>query len=137
MLGRSSRNQSKGCVAAEDNGWYDSAVMSREHAKIIANLENQVSLAPFCSVHAADPFKTVEIKDLGSLHGTYFITQRTATGQMEEKLDSGERRQLVDGDELKLGASVYRSNVCFQPNILKVGINWYGQAHLPSIQMSC
>lgn len=102
--------------------------MSREHAKIIADLENQVSLAPFCSVHAADLFKMVEIRDLGSLHGTYFITQRTATGQTEEKLDKGERRQLFDGDEVKLGASVYRSNICFQPNILKVGINWYGQA---------
>lgn len=107
--------------------------MSREHAQIIADFKNQVSLAPFCPVHAADLSKMVEIQDLGSLHGTYFITQRSATGRTEEKLDKGERRQLFDGDGLKLGASVYRSNICFRPNMLKVGINWYGQAHLRSV----
>jgi hypothetical protein len=47
ILGRSSKSQSKGCVAAKDNGWYNSAVMSREHAEIMADMENKVSLAPF------------------------------------------------------------------------------------------
>ena len=32
-IGRASRNAAKGLTAAEDNAWFDSPIMSRQHAK--------------------------------------------------------------------------------------------------------
>ncbi|KAK1828383.1 hypothetical protein QBC39DRAFT_374779 [Podospora conica] len=108
ILGRSSRTQSKGCVAAKDNGWYDSPVMSREHAEMMADFKT----------------KSVGVRDLNSLHGTYFTTHGAGP---EIKLRPGEIHNLFDGDELQFGVSVIRANTCFQPNSVKVGIKWSGE----------
>ena len=41
-LGRASKDHAKGFIATEENGWLDSPVMSREHAEIVADFDNQV-----------------------------------------------------------------------------------------------
>jgi len=41
-IGRTSKVEAKGCLAAENNGWFDSPVMSRDHAEITADLHTRV-----------------------------------------------------------------------------------------------
>jgi hypothetical protein len=42
-IGRASKVSAKGFVAARDNAWFDSPVMSRRHAEFHANLEQKVN----------------------------------------------------------------------------------------------
>jgi len=42
QVGRASKSPSKGLVGASDNAWFDSPVMSRDHAKLIFNPKNNV-----------------------------------------------------------------------------------------------
>ncbi|KAK0727090.1 hypothetical protein B0T26DRAFT_747461 [Lasiosphaeria miniovina] len=98
-IGRASKVQSKGFVAGKDNGWFDSPVMSRSHAEITANLA----------------MKKIQIKDLGSLHGTY-INDDT------HRLVEGNPHELKDGDVLRFGVAIARGSDSFAPTTLKVGI---------------
>lgn len=41
-IGRASKVSSKGYIAGVDNGWFDSAVMSRQHAKIVVDMDKKV-----------------------------------------------------------------------------------------------
>lgn len=47
-LGRASKSESKNLVPAHDNAWFDSRVMSRDHAVLSVSLETQVSWANLC-----------------------------------------------------------------------------------------
>ncbi|KAK5663070.1 hypothetical protein OQA88_6486 [Cercophora sp. LCS_1] len=98
-VGRASKTPAKGFLAEHDNAWFDSAVMSRQHAKITADLRG----------------KKVEIQDLGSLHGTYLNDEA-------EKLAKNKPRELRDGDHIKFGVSVWRGSEPFAPAAVKVGI---------------
>lgn len=42
-IGRASKSINKGIVGAADNAWFDSPVMSRNHAKLSLNLEDNVT----------------------------------------------------------------------------------------------
>jgi hypothetical protein len=42
QIGRASKVTTKGFVAAADNAWFDSPVMSRNHAEIVANVDEKV-----------------------------------------------------------------------------------------------
>jgi hypothetical protein len=42
IIGRASKTSSKGFLAEQDNGWFDSAVMSRKHAEIKADVDTMV-----------------------------------------------------------------------------------------------
>ncbi|KAK4193107.1 hypothetical protein QBC35DRAFT_469430 [Podospora australis] len=97
-IGRVSKIESKGFVAAEDNGWFDSPVMSRQHAEIVADLGKQ----------------KVQVRDLGSLHGTFLNST--------EKLPAKELCDLRDGDELSFGLPILRGNTEYKPTTVKVGI---------------
>lgn len=46
QIGRASKVTTKGFVAASDNAWFDSPVMSRDHAEIIANIDEKVTPVP-------------------------------------------------------------------------------------------
>lgn len=48
-VGRASKSIAKGLLGAADNAWFDSPVMSRDHAQIIYNPEDKVSLLPYLS----------------------------------------------------------------------------------------
>ncbi|QSZ31777.1 hypothetical protein DSL72_001346 [Monilinia vaccinii-corymbosi] len=54
-IGRASKSPAKGIQSATDNAWFDSPVMSRDHAEIIYNPSE----------------KKIKIRDLGSMHGTF------------------------------------------------------------------
>jgi hypothetical protein len=43
-IGRASKVATKGFTAAADNAWFDSPVMSRSHAEIMANFDDKVDL---------------------------------------------------------------------------------------------
>jgi hypothetical protein len=45
-IGRSSKSISKGLLGAPDNAWFDSPVMSRDHAEMCLNPEINVSTPP-------------------------------------------------------------------------------------------
>ncbi|KAK0720753.1 hypothetical protein B0H67DRAFT_552875 [Lasiosphaeris hirsuta] len=101
VIGRASKTPSKGFLADMGNGWYDSPVMSRKHAEIVADLRD----------------KKVEIRDLGSLHGTYLNNE-------VEKIPKNELRELKDGDSIKFGVPVLRGHDTFSPTTVKVGISF-------------
>ncbi|KAG6359424.1 hypothetical protein INS49_012945 [Diaporthe citri] len=108
-IGRSSNRSALGLTPTLDNGYFDSPVMSREHAEIEADIPRQV----------------VRIRDAGSMHGTYLN---------DEQLDTEVARPLVVGDEVTFGSSVYRNQKTFKPATVTVGIEFQtAQAdHSPS-----
>lgn len=42
QIGRASKVATKGFVAAANNAWFDSPIMSRNHAEIVANTDDEV-----------------------------------------------------------------------------------------------
>lgn len=59
----------------------------------------------------------MQIKDLGSLHGTYLNDD-------EDKIPSNESRELQDGDSIRFGVGVWRGSESFTPTTVKVGITF-------------
>lgn len=51
LVGRASKSIGKGLVAANNNAWFDSPVMSRDHAQIILSDDDNVR----CLQHVEDP----------------------------------------------------------------------------------
>jgi hypothetical protein len=43
-LGRASKTQAKGRVSSRENGLFDSPVMSRDHAELVADIDAKVSI---------------------------------------------------------------------------------------------
>lgn len=84
-IGRGSRSGSKDLEPAENNAWFDSRVMSREHAILRANPGN----------------KTITIEDVGSMHGTYLPAD-------DLKLSKYQPKVVRDGDAIIFGAEVSR-----------------------------
>ncbi|KAL2133144.1 hypothetical protein VTI74DRAFT_2839 [Chaetomium olivicolor] len=101
-VGRSSKVSSKGFLAGPDNAWFDSPLMSRFHARIVADIDR----------------KKVEIKDLGSLHGTYV--------NGSDRIPTGKSRELKDGDTLRFGVPIWRGTEQFIPTMVRVGIRFAG-----------
>ncbi|KAL8994064.1 MAG: hypothetical protein Q9169_005872 [Polycauliona sp. 2 TL-2023] len=64
FIGRASKTASKGLLAAPENAWFDSPIMSRQHGKI------------FMSSSGA-----VHIQDLASTHGTWIRNKRLAANE--------------------------------------------------------
>ncbi|KAL2023797.1 hypothetical protein VTK56DRAFT_1064 [Thermocarpiscus australiensis] len=100
VIGRASKLSSKGFVAALDNAWFDCAVMSRQHAEIVADMEA----------------KRVEVRDLSSLHGTFL--------NGSEGICVKGFRELKDGDTLTFGVPIWRGPEKFTPITVKVGISF-------------
>ncbi|KAI0595459.1 hypothetical protein F4775DRAFT_569123 [Biscogniauxia sp. FL1348] len=98
-IGRASKVPTKGFVAARENAWFDSPVMSRQHAELVANFD-------------ASP-KIVSIKDAGSLHGT-FHTPNDGAGK-ETRLEAQKLTKLTNGDILRFGIDIFRSKETFPP----------------------
>lgn len=105
LIGRSSNRLAMGLIPAIDNGYFDSPVMSREHAEIEADIPKQV----------------VRIRDAGSMHGT-LLNGKT--------LETGVSRPLVSNDKVTFGSSVYRNQKTFNPTTVTVGMEFQlrGQA---------
>ncbi|KLU86499.1 hypothetical protein MAPG_05511, partial [Magnaporthiopsis poae ATCC 64411] len=98
-LGRASKAQAKGRVAAENNALFESPVMSRDHAELVADMEA----------------KTVAVRDVGSTHGTFLndvaINRNTA-------------HPVKTGDKLRFGVSINRDRDAFTPITVELGIKF-------------
>ncbi|KAI3393803.1 hypothetical protein diail_3624 [Diaporthe ilicicola] len=109
-IGRSSNRSALALTPTLNNGYFDSPVMSREHAEIEADIPGQI----------------IRIRDAGSMHGTYLN---------DHQLDTEHARPLVAGDQVTFGLPVYRNQRTFQPATVTVGLEFRngGQAdHSPS-----
>jgi pSer/pThr/pTyr-binding forkhead associated (FHA) protein len=109
-IGRSSKREVKNRTPAKDNGWFDSRVMSRDHAELGFNMDNEVSshYLPFSSfprrmgyAEPRYPQKMIYIRDFGSTHGTWLNNI---------KLVTDEATPLLNGDILRFGIDVDRGD---------------------------
>ncbi|KAM0809340.1 hypothetical protein AB5N19_09683 [Seiridium cardinale] len=98
-VGRASKQESKGFVAAEENAWFDSPVMSREHAELTADFDQ----------------KTVLVEDTGSLHGTF---RRSEHEDKEDRICTREKVSLRDGDIIRFGTDIYRGQQTNLPSAI-------------------
>lgn len=62
-------------------------------------------------------FQAVEIRDLGSLHGTYINDE-------QDRIAADSPRQLRNGDQIRFGVSLQRNGESFSPLKVKVGIEF-------------
>lgn len=60
-------------MGALDNAWFDSPVMSRHHAELSLNVDDNVRTPnpAFQKHYVLTSSQTVEIMDVGSMHGTF------------------------------------------------------------------
>ncbi|GAB1315084.1 FHA domain-containing protein [Madurella fahalii] len=103
-IGRASKVSSKGFVAAQDNAWFDSPVMSRHHAEIAVNVDT----------------KKVQVRDLGSLHGTFLNGN-------DKRLAEMEFFELRDSDTLTFGVPIMRGTEQFSPTTVRVGFSYFNR----------
>ncbi|KAH8592786.1 SMAD/FHA domain-containing protein [Bisporella sp. PMI_857] len=87
-IGRASKSPNKNLTAAVDNAWFDSPVMSREHAELQFHSQNS----------------TVTIRDIGSMHGT-FVNSTRLLPHVTNNLSNGDT--LVLGIEVKRGSEIF------------------------------
>jgi pSer/pThr/pTyr-binding forkhead associated (FHA) protein len=72
LIGRASKSITKGLFSAVDNAWFDSPVMSRDHAQFTLKVEDKVRFPGiFCGLDHTNAYQTISIEDIGSMHGTY------------------------------------------------------------------
>ncbi|KAI2627290.1 hypothetical protein GGS26DRAFT_561280 [Hypomontagnella submonticulosa] len=106
-IGRASKVPTKGCVAAKDNAWFESPVMSRHHAELLLD----VNSTP----------KTILVKDIGSLHGTFHAREDDFNN--ESRLEQQKPVRLSNGDTLRFGTDIFRSKETFPPCLVDVFIS--------------
>ncbi|RFU27812.1 hypothetical protein B7463_g8526, partial [Scytalidium lignicola] len=99
-IGRASKSLNKGIVAAKDNAWFDSPVMSRNHAEI----------------YISPDIDSIMLKDIGSLHGTFL------NGTQVDRLIP---TPLNPGDTVVFGAPVARNGETFPPCSFEVSIDFH------------
>ncbi|KAG5928611.1 hypothetical protein E4U42_000325 [Claviceps africana] len=93
-IGRSTKRDAR-LAARRNNAWFDSPVMSRNHARLTFSPQND----------------NISIMDIGSLHGTYVNNSRVAKNQT---------RQLSSGDILRFGTSVQKVLETFPPCEMRI-----------------
>ncbi|KAI2625682.1 hypothetical protein GGR54DRAFT_637462 [Hypoxylon sp. NC1633] len=113
-IGRASKVPTKGFVASADNAWFDSPVMSRDHAELILDLDRMP--------------KAVLIQDVGSLHGTFHIPI-DGTGA-ESRLEKQKPVQLSSGDLLRFGTGILRAAETFPPYTVEFKMKIQEQEHV-------
>lgn len=97
FIGRASKTASKGLVAAPENAWFDSPIMSRQHGKISMTSSGAVSLPQPNTLALTHTFAQVQLQDLASTHGTWIRNKRLA---------ANETRDIHDGDLITFGSTV-------------------------------
>ncbi|KAK7946872.1 uncharacterized protein PG986_011193 [Apiospora aurea] len=83
--------------------------MSRTHAELVAHLDT----------------KTLFIKDIGSLHGT-FVAKKDTT--LEKRLTEHDSAELVSGDKIRFGIEILRGRDTFPPCEVDVTMEWPNSA---------
>lgn len=97
-IGRTSKRNSN-YEAKEGNGWFDSAVMSRDHAVLVFDYDKQM----------------VCVKDTNSLHGTF----KNDVSVSPETL-----RPLKEEDILRFGVPIEKGTEVFSPCIMEVQLKF-------------
>lgn len=92
IVGRASKASSKGFIAAIDNAWFDSPVMSRHHAKIVVNKDQKVCRRPF-QVPACPANNRSEGGDHRPRLPPRHVPERRS--RLQEQLPLAERRRHV------------------------------------------
>ncbi|KAI9643236.1 hypothetical protein NHQ30_007852 [Ciborinia camelliae] len=82
QIGRASKSPNKGIQGATNNAWFDSPVMSRNHAEIIYRPSDNI----------------LQIRDVGSMHGTFLNGEKLTDGV----------KPLNRNDKIIFGAGVRR-----------------------------
>lgn len=104
LIGRASKRGPLPRIPALDNGWFESRVMSRNHAEIFFCLDKKVSLL-FLDFRSQNVVlmrvmsQIVCIRDCASTHGTWLN---------DTKLVPGELTTLASGDTVRFGIDVER-----------------------------
>jgi hypothetical protein len=98
QIGRTSKRKTS-LEAGKSNAWFDSAVMSRKHALITLDPENQ----------------KVYIKDTDSLHGTY---------KNDVRLNINENTEISTGDKLMFGTSIDRGMTQYPPTTIETALKY-------------
>ncbi|PLB35788.1 FHA domain protein [Aspergillus candidus] len=101
VVGRASNRQTKNLTPALDNAFYESRVMSRNHATLWAGLDE----------------KKIYIRDGGSMHGTWLNG---------EKVPGDKDTAIHDGDLVTFGAQVIRGTETFSPLKVRCECEWPG-----------
>ncbi|KAM0203134.1 hypothetical protein ACHAPA_010120 [Fusarium lateritium] len=97
-IGRTSKRNAS-FEAAKCNAWFDSPVMSRNHALITFDGEKQ----------------KVFLKDTGSLHGTY---------KNNVRLETNVNSEILNGDKVKFGAIIERGSNKYPPCLINTSIKF-------------
>ncbi|KAL8418107.1 hypothetical protein RB594_001649 [Gaeumannomyces avenae] len=97
-FGRASKTQAKGRVAADNNALYDSPVMSREHAELIADVDA----------------KTLAVLDVGSTHGTFL-------NGSDHPITKNTEHAVKTGDKIRFGIAINRDRDAFTPITVELG----------------
>ncbi|MCJ1358156.1 MAG: hypothetical protein MMC33_008154 [Icmadophila ericetorum] len=97
-VGRASKTAIKGLVAARDNAWFESPIMSRVHAII-----------------QRAPEKSLIVVDCGSTHGTYI-------GEM--RLEKEKRHSLGSGEVITFGTKVTSGTSTYLPQHFRIAYSW-------------
>ncbi|KAJ5211875.1 uncharacterized protein N7498_003521 [Penicillium cinerascens] len=98
-IGRCSKRGLRNRTPAKDNAWFDSRVMSRDHAELSISLET----------------KNLYICDYGSTHGTWINKSRLITG---------EKMPLIHGDILTFGVPVDREDETYPALAVRCKFDW-------------
>ncbi|KAJ2988353.1 hypothetical protein NUW58_g4021 [Xylaria curta] len=98
-IGRSSKVHTKGYIPAIDNAWFENPVMSRQHAKLFANFDNNPPV--------------IYITDEKSFHGTFISTISGSYNQ--EKIANNEPFKLTHGDTIRFGIDILRCDKTYPP----------------------
>ena len=100
-IGRASKSETKGLLADRDNAWFDSPIMSRQHAILSMSVLPKVSAHCWesrpLSCHSDILEKRIMLQDCGSTHGTYVSGHR---------MQPNEPHALKDWDIITFGAKV-------------------------------
>jgi pSer/pThr/pTyr-binding forkhead associated (FHA) protein len=103
-IGRASKSVSKGLLGAADNAWFDSPVMSRNHAEIAFDAEERVCSSAEFLTSKADELQNITIQDIGSMHGTYL---NGAQLPRETPMPIGDGDIVVFGAEVRRGPETF------------------------------
>ncbi|OQD76029.1 hypothetical protein PENDEC_c005G03227 [Penicillium decumbens] len=98
-IGRCSKREVKNRIPAKDNAWFDTRVMSRDHAELSISLDT----------------RNIYICDYGSTHGTWINNSRLITG---------EKTPLIHGDVLTFGVPVDREDQMYPALAVKCKFDW-------------
>lgn len=99
-VGRASKNEAKGLIAERDNAWFDSPIMSRQHAVLSMSALPKVSPYSMRRQHRHSKLtgkQHISLEDCGSTHGTFISGLR---------LQPNEPQALKDWDVIRFGTQI-------------------------------